>query len=422
MGLIARFSMIFLLQFIWLLPEMKKVFVVIGLGYGDEGKGKVVDYLCKENENSIVIRFNGGQQAGHSIYSEGGFKPHMFSNFGSGTFRGIPTLWLNYCTVYLTSLLEEYENLEVEPFLYLDFECPLTTSFDVLFNRALEDTRESNRVGSCGLGFGATIERSINPDLRFTVGDLSNRDWVKNKLAKIIVYYKSRFISETKYLLDDDVINQLEQEFWYEIEKFRKLILSKNIQVVDQKKFFCDSKIENLIFEGAQGILLDQKFGNFPYITKSNSSSQNVFQFLDSIDLKYECEVYYTSRTYLTRHGNGPFNSIVPSDFFKSNQFELNLDNHYQGTFKFGLLDVNKLSEAISFDLRYSKDSTHSIVFNCFDQLKSPTIPVFHNSTFKKMEINEILYHIKIPFSHIMIGNGPKSCDFVLMKIESSFK
>ena len=260
MGLNARFSMIFQLQFIWLLPEMKKVFVVIGLGYGDEGKGKVVDYLCKEYENSIVIRFNGGQQAGHSVYSDNGIKPHMFSNFGSGTLRGKPTLWLNYCTVYLTSLLEEYENLEVKPFLYLDFECPLTTSFDVLFNRALEDSRGSNRLGSCGLGFGATIERSINPDLRFTVGDLSNRDSVKNKLAKIIVYYKSRFISETKYLLDDEVIDQLKQEFWYEIEKFRKLILSKNIQVVDKKKFICESKIENQIFEGEKVILMYKKF------------------------------------------------------------------------------------------------------------------------------------------------------------------
>lgn len=390
---------------------MKKVFIVIGMGYGDEGKGKVVDYLCKEYKNSIVIRFNGGQQAGHSVYPENGFKPHMFSNFGSGTYRGIPTLWLNFCSVYLTSLLEEYENLEVKPFLYLDFECPLTTPFDVLFNRALEETRGNNRLGSCGLGYGATIERSFYEGLRFTVGDLSNFDSVKNKFAKIIVYYKSKFQADTKYLLDDEVIMKLEEDFWCEIEKFDKLILSKSIQVVDQKKFIYESKVETLIFEGAQGILLDQKFGNFPYITKSNSSSQNVFQFLDSIDLEYKSEVYYTSRTYLTRHGNGPFESIEPSNFLKVNPYELNMDNHYQGNFKIGLLDLNSLNDVISFDLRYSKSSAHSIVFNCFDQLKSPYVPVIENETLKIMEINEILNRLKIPFSKVMIGNGPSCSD-----------
>ena len=391
---------------------MKRVFVVIGTGYGDEGKGKVVDYLCKENENALVIRFNGGHQAGHSVYSEKGLKPHMFSNFGSGTYRGNPTLWLNYCSVYLTSLIEEYENLELKPVLYLDFDCPLTTPFDVLFNRAQEDTRGESRLGSCGLGFGATVDRNNDPNLRLTVGEIVSSDFFSMRLGKIIEYYKDKFRLETKFLLDDSTSKNLIEDFYCEIERFYKLVDVGCIQVVDQMEFVIESNIETLIFEGAQGILLDQHFGHFPFITKSNTSSRNAFEFLNSFDFNYESEVLYTSRTYLTRHGNGPFDAVDPFCFLNENPFELNVNNHYQGNFKVSFLNLDKLIEAVNFDLKFSKGSSHSIVFNCFDQLKTGSIPFIEEGEKKEGRIEDILSRFNFPLNKVLIGKGPLSRDF----------
>jgi len=124
----------------------KKAFVIIGLGFGDEGKGLVTDYLCHKHPNSLVIRFNGGHQAGHTVVASDGQK-HTLSCFGAGTLRGVPTYWSNYCTFSLAYFLEEYEALKITPKLFLYKLCPITTHYDVLFNRAIEVSRGASRHG-----------------------------------------------------------------------------------------------------------------------------------------------------------------------------------------------------------------------------------------------------------------------------------
>ena len=85
---------------------MKHPKIVIGLGYGDEGKGRTVDYLCSQNPNSIVVRFSGGQQAGHTVMTNG--IKHIFSNYGAGTLQGCPTYISEHATIYpLTMLMEQ---------------------------------------------------------------------------------------------------------------------------------------------------------------------------------------------------------------------------------------------------------------------------------------------------------------------------
>ena len=128
---------------------------VIGLGFGDEGKGFTTDYLCSQHPNSLVVRFNGGHQAGHTVVYNG--LRHVFSNFGSGTLRGCPTYWSEHCTVDPIGVLNELIVLRdngVTPKLYIDAECPITTPFDIHNNRKVED---SNSHGSCGVGRKTSI-------------------------------------------------------------------------------------------------------------------------------------------------------------------------------------------------------------------------------------------------------------------------
>ena len=87
-----------------------KTAIVIDLGFGDSGKGRVVNELVSSSEKSLVVRFSGGQQAGHKVVE--GKREHVFSSFGAGTLKGADTFWSQYCTFYPNSFLGEYEALK----------------------------------------------------------------------------------------------------------------------------------------------------------------------------------------------------------------------------------------------------------------------------------------------------------------------
>jgi adenylosuccinate synthase len=110
---------------------VKNSLIVVGLGYGDEGKGITTGFLCKKYPNSIVIRYNGGHQAGHTVYKTLD-DYHIFSSFGSGTLQGIPTYWSSYCTFSPIHFLDELISLDENPKIFIDKHCPVTTHYDVL--------------------------------------------------------------------------------------------------------------------------------------------------------------------------------------------------------------------------------------------------------------------------------------------------
>lgn len=222
----------------------------------------------------VVIRFNGGQQAGHTVVLKNGTR-HVFSNFGSGTLRGIPTYWSAYCSFSPRYILEELSLLPTTPTLYLDPACPVTTHYDVLYNRALELSRGENRYGSCGVGFGATIDRHKQRRLRLTVTDILSPKVVYRKLQQIRAYYQDKLLPDTGYdfsLFDHD---QEDAQLMADIWQLALLKKEKIIQVVGATEIFRKRIWREYIFEGAQGIQLDQSFGRAPYITKSNTTSQN---------------------------------------------------------------------------------------------------------------------------------------------------
>ncbi len=312
---------------------------VIGLGFGDEGKGFVTDYLCSKAHNPIVIRFSGGHQVGHTVIRNG--VTHVFSNFGSGTLLGIPTYWSQYCTVEPIGLLHELSILlekGANPLLYINKHCPVTTPFDILHNQQVE---KLNNHGSCGVGFGSTLHRE-NQGYSLTFSDLFHPTILPLKLNTIKKFHN----------LDEEV--DLDQF----IDAIHSITHSEHVQITDS----FPSKFESYIFEGAQGLLLDQSAGFFPHVTRSNTGSKNI------LNMGFTPEPYMVTRSYQTRHGNGPMTNEKRPHNIAINPTETNITNTYQGEFRRALLDLDLLLYAISKD-SYIATNKENLVITCLDHI-----------------------------------------------------
>lgn len=318
--------------------------VVIGLGFGDEGKGMFVDHLCPYHSNPkyLVVRFSGGHQVGHTVTD--GINTHIFSNFGSGTLKSVPTYWSKYCTVEPVGLIREYLTLKEKRTyirLYIDEKCPIVTPYDINHNLNQE---KKNKHGSCGVGFGATINRQEHK-YSLTYGDLFHKKIFLAKLDLIKKYYGN--------------VNLDTKEF----ERASYIITNNNWI----KKVTGLPEYDHYIFEGSQGLLLDQNFGFFPNVTRSNLGLKNVIEILGHNHF----ELFLISRAYQTRHGNGFMtNENIPHKILK-NPIETNTYNKNQGKFRRSLLDIDLLHYAIEQDENIRKHKNKSIVITCLDLMKN---------------------------------------------------
>jgi adenylosuccinate synthase len=152
-----------------------KAYVVIGACFGDEGKGLTTDYLAaKHVSESLVVRFNGGAQAGHTVQTANGQR-HVFKHFGSGCFAGSPTFLSEYfiCNpILFRTELEQLHKFGLTPKIYVHPEAVVSTQYDMMINQIVEEIRSNSRHGSCGVGIGETVERNIHPQFAIQVQDL----------------------------------------------------------------------------------------------------------------------------------------------------------------------------------------------------------------------------------------------------------
>lgn len=320
--------------------------IVIGLNFGDEGKGLTTSFLCANSQRyrkPLVVRFNGGQQAGHTVNYNG--NKHIFSGFGSGTLQDVPTYWSEYCTFYPNSFLREYDILDnmllKSPVIYVNPLCPVTTPFDIDSNRAAEKIM---RVGSVGMGFGATIQRQQDYYKLF-VQDLFFENILIQKLRAIAKYYNGQ-----------DVDAQIEH-FLKSVKRVKEIITLSDNSII--REYYP-------IFEGAQGVLLDMDFGFFPNVTRSNTTTKNAIKLIPQ-EFDYS-EVFYVTRCYMTRHGNGYMGKGEPV-VLKNNEGETNKQHEYQGTFRTSAMDFELMNYALSCDNNFSKYIAKNLVITCTDQL-----------------------------------------------------
>lgn len=350
--------------------------VIIGANFGDEGKGIITARIAKEMDADINIRFSSGCGATHTVEKRDGFR-HVFGHIGSAMSVNVPTYLSKYFVVCPTLFKKEYEELSKKMTvgrIYVDPQCRVTTIWDVILNQLKEIERDYKRHGSTGVGTHETIVRCEDEEYRLQVRNLANvtfsdlKDIREGYFApKIEALAIKKFPAELiRVMKDDDIINKMIDDFRF-FEKNTTLRSGSFLR-----------HYNNLIFEGSQGLLLDQDHKWFPYVTHSKTGVPNVINILKEADidadLHVDFEINYVTRTYMTRHGAGPF----PSEDEKMNQYfdiadKTNVPNDFQGTIRFGYLHVPLLMRSIENDF---EDCTiphkTKIHVTCMDHCKDP--------------------------------------------------
>ncbi|WP_045492204.1 adenylosuccinate synthetase [Chryseobacterium sp. StRB126] len=325
---------------------MKKAQIVIGLGFGDEGKGITTDFLAQQNPESVVIRFSGGQQAAHTVMVEN--RKHVHSSFASGALRGLPSYLTEHCTIHPQFLFNEMEELKAKngnTELHIHPLAKVTTPFDVWQNR---NNSKNLEHGTCGKGVGATMKRNESPYKLFAIDLIAPREMLIEKLKGIAYYYG---------FMDEDQMDEQMKPFLDAIEQI-------NWKIDDYSYL---NSFENLIFEGSQGILLDMGHGVFPNVTYAHTTSKNAYEICKKIDIE-DIEMFYVTRSYATRHGNG-WMSNEKEMMLKNNEEETCTFNEYQKDLRFGDLNYELLNYALKLDGAYVNSTKKNLVVTCLDQI-----------------------------------------------------
>ena len=375
---------------------MKTADVVIGANFGDEGKGLMTDYYAAQSGDALVVRFNGGAQAGHTVVTPDGMR-HVFNHIGSGSFAGAVTLLSRFFVCNPLLFRKEHDIISPKlslPAIYVDAATIVTTPYDMMINQIAEDLRGNGRHGSCGMGFGETIERCISPALSLSYAELADKpalrqklcairkDWLPLRLAKLgfaVIPEKWQERVSSDALLDkfmDDA------EFFLQATK------------AAAPNFLADAK-KHLVFEGAQGLMLDQQRGIFPHVTRSHTGIKNVLSLAADAGIG-ALDVTYATRAYLTRHGAGPLAHELPQAPGAGIRDETNITNDWQGSLRFAHLDIATLAGHIRDDLSDNNavKINHGIAVTCLDQLGAE-ITFAENGKIRSLPQHEFLAFIK---------------------------
>lgn len=332
---------------------MKDIKIVVGSNWGDEGKGLMTDYFSQK-PNSIVVCSNGGAQRGHTVTTPDGIR-HVFHHFGSGTFNHASTYLSEDFIVNPIIFKQEYDELMklgYIPNVYINQNCMLTTPFDMMANQIIEENRGKNKHGSCGLGIFETIKR-----YKAGITDVDNH---------IREYYLEQFERENIILTDEwsriFLNNGIFEHFLddWDFMNNHSLVISDN--------YFLN-QFDNIVFEAAQGLLLDQNNTEyFPHLTPSNTGIKNPKRIIENVEWNEEIniETCYVSRTYLTRHGAGKFPSECNKRFINEYMFDkTNVPNPFQDTLRYGTLDLGELYSRCSKDIGNFGDKKSIAITHC---------------------------------------------------------
>lgn len=332
-------------------------YCVIGLMFGDEGKGTIVDFLARETKAGLVCRFNGGAQARHHVVHDG--KEHGFSQFGSGTLAGVPTLLSKFVLVNPLAMQIEAQKLvelgldekKLWEGMFVDELCRITTPYHRALNRLRELCRGDARHGSCGMGIGETVSHFHEaPEECILAGDITQNPKLKSLLeatrktcfrtlkalpgieevSKTPVGQKelSTFVVPTDLVLDG----------------YKKW--AQQAHVIKSECCLDMLRKGDTIFEGAQGVLLDEHYGFHPYTTWSSCTQINVLALTAEAKIPFLPTTIGVIRTYATRHGAGPFptfNRMLTACLRDKH----NGKDRYQGEFRVGWFDLPLMNYAL---------------------------------------------------------------------------
>jgi adenylosuccinate synthase len=332
---------------------MREAWIVVDLGYGDSGKGTVTDFLVRDKKAGLVVRYNGGPQAGHAVVE--GDRDHVFSQFGSGTFvPGVETYLSRHMLVNPYNLYNEYNHLTKIGYadaidrLYIDHQCSVITPFHQAANMLRELARGAAAHGTCGMGVGEAQQDllkdkpgctlTVGEAVKFSYSDLSDRLWLM-QLYKYEELLEDGTFDQIAHLPEAGPYwNILKDTDWLRKATSRCSLFKDVLYKQVVSDLWLQERLEqtNVVFEGAQGVLLDEDWGFHPHTTWSHTTSKNAETLLRS----YTGNVHRLGvmRAYMTRHGAGPLvtedaelKKLLPETF--------SADDSTQGVFRVGWPD-----------------------------------------------------------------------------------
>lgn len=277
---------------------MSKVDVLLGLQWGDEGKGKIVDVLAPKYD--VVARFQGGPNAGHTLEFDG--IKHVLHQIPSGIFRektkniiGNGVVLDPFVFQVEIEKLQKY-NLPVKSNLFISKKATLILPTHRLLDQAYEKAKGVNKIGSTLKGIGPTYQDKIGRQ-GLRVGDILSGNFREKFNTLTDIHFK--------ILKDHDIEynwNELETQF------FDAVALLKDFNLIESE-YFLNNELKagaSILAEGAQGALLDIDFGSYPFVTSSNTVTAGACTGL-GIAPRHIGEVYGIFKAYSTRVGSGPF-------------------------------------------------------------------------------------------------------------------
>lgn len=282
---------------------MNKITVLAGLQWGDEGKGKIVDLLSPEYE--VVVRYQGGANAGHTLVFNG--KKYVLHLIPSGIFtEGVKCVIGNGTVIDLSALLEEMEivkkeNVETANRLFISKDAHLILPYHKIIDAINESGK--NKIGTTKKGIGPSYyDKYARRGIK--IQNAEHPESLKEKVESNLQYLKSIFpeSEELKNISSEDIITELYSQY---------------LQI---KEYVCDTQLllnryseegKNILMEGAQGALLDVDFGTYPFITSSHPTSGGASVGTGIAPNKIN-SVIGIFKAYTTRVGEGPF----PTELF----------------------------------------------------------------------------------------------------------
>jgi adenylosuccinate synthase len=358
--------------------------LLLGLQWGDEGKGKIVDVFTKDY--NIIARFQGGPNAGHTLIFDG--NKHVLHTIPSGIFHEKATNIVgNGVVIDPVIFKKEIDNLagyhiDIKSKLLISRKAHIILPTHRLLDAASETLKGKAKIGSTLKGIGPTyMDKTGRNGIR--VGDLELDDWKDryNTLTKKHLKLLDFYGVDIEYDL-----NELEEEFFTAIE------LLKSLTFIDSEEYFNQAirNKETILAEGAQGSLLDIDFGTYPFVTSSNTTAAGACTGLGVAPNKIG-EVFGIFKAYTTRVGSGPF----PTELFDEDGDTMSrVGNEFGATTgrprRCGWLDLVALKYSVQINGVTQLIMMKADVLSGFETLKACT-----SYLYKGKEINHLPYNIE---------------------------
>ena len=376
---------------------MQHAFLTVDLGFGDAGKGSIVDFLTRAHDAHTVVRYNGGAQAGHRVVTaEPTPREHVFAQFGSGTLAGAATHLSRFMLLDPLAMVAEERHLQAigVPDAFqrttIDERALVITPFQRAVNRLKELARGASRHGSCGMGIGETMVDSLEHGERVLfAGDLRKPDVLHAKLAFLHDVNLAKARALRSDLPDDEAAARewaLLADDWpgWLIDSYHDFAGQARMVPADYLHSIL-RRLGTVVFEAAQGVLLDEWNGFHPYTTWSTTTLENAYCLLDEAGYVGDLTRIGITRAYATRHGAGP---LVTEDAELTRMLPdaCNTFGAWQRGFRIGWLDLVMLRYALDVAGRLEE-----MAVTCLDRLAElPKIQVCRRYAYHTFTIDRI--------------------------------